>query len=80
MDLVKQETYEYKGITIEISEAGIKEASDCMGIDILKLLSNAIDRIRSVTDEPKNFQVRCRISNPICEPEKCQFIIDVLRV
>lgn len=80
MKLIEYETYEYKGITIKLSDDGITEAAACEGIDILRLLSNAIDRMRYVTENPEDFQISCHISNPICKSDKCRFVVDIIRI
>lgn len=80
MKQIGKETYEHKGIIANISNDAITDARDCSGIDIIKLIEDAINRMRRVTrGETENFTLKVLIANPICKSDKCQYVIDIDR-
>lgn len=80
MKQIGEETYEHKGISIDLSKDAIHETRNCEGIDIVKLIENAIDRIRySTSQPPENFKIRCSVENPTVGPDHCQFVINIRR-
>ena len=70
--------YEYKGITAHISQDAIRDLNH-MGIDIVKLASHAIDKMRYVSNENDSFQARVDVLNPHCEADECHFDIKIYR-
>jgi hypothetical protein len=70
--------YEYKRIIAHISQGAIRDLNH-MGIDIVKLASHAIDKMRYVSGENDTFQVVLNCLNPNCEPDECRFEIRIYR-